>query len=294
MEDRPRYNGIFERIEHEHGYARNPVSDRYRELIALEQLPFLDGPVADRAREFASPREARSWALSLAFDLGADLAAVTRVREEWTFEGRPVRGRWAIMLAVRMDHEAIMSAPSLRAGAEATRAYYALGDVAVRLARALREAGHAAVAQHPRYTATHWSGMLFVPHAVAAGMGRLGRIGLLLTDRYGPCVRLAAVTTDLELEPDAPGRLDLHPTCMLCVLCREACGNRAIPEARTVVRGVRKCALDASACAPLFAKWDGCGACIAACPLMQLYVEDERAVRPRTPRPADGGEAPMP
>ena len=294
MAGRPRYSGIFERIEHEHGWAESPVSDRYRELIAREQLPFLDGPVALRARELASPREARAWALGLALDLGADLAAATRVREEWTFEGRPVRGRWAVMLAARMDHGAIMSAPSLRAGAEATRAYYALGDVAVRLARALREAGHAAVAQHPRYTAGHWSGMLFVPHAVAAGMGRLGRSGLLLTDAFGPCVRLAAVTTDLEMEPDAPASPELHPACMLCVLCREACGNRAIPEARTVVRGVRKCALDESACAPLFARWDGCGACIAACPLMQLYPERLRAVRPRTPVPSDGGEAPLP
>jgi ferredoxin len=294
MVERPRYSGIFERIGREHGWAQSPVSDRYRELIAREQLPFLDGPVAPRARGLASPREARSWAMGLAFDLGADLAATTRVREEWTFQGREVRGRWAVMLATRMDHGAIMSAPSLRAGAEATRAYYALGDVAVNLARAMRAAGHPAVAQHPRYTEGNWSGMLFVPHAVAAGMGRLGRSGLLLTDVYGPCVRLAAVTTELELAPDGPEDPDLHPTCMLCVLCREACGNRAIPEQRTLVRGVRKCQLDADACAPLFARWDGCGACIAACPLMQLYPEELRAVRPRTPAPADGGDAPVP
>ena len=294
MVDRPRYDGIFERIEREHGWAHNPASERYRELIEREQLPFLDGPVAGRARAFGSPREAWEWAVGLALGLGADLAAATRVREEWTLAGRPVRGRWAVMLAARMDYGAIMSAPSLRAGAEATRAYYALGDVAVGLARALREAGHGAVAQHPRYTASHWSGMLFVPHAVAAGMGRLGRSGLLLTDEYGPCVRLAAVTTDLEMEPDEPRSPEMHPTCTLCVLCREACGGRAIPEARTFVRGVRKCALDAPACAPLFARWDGCGACIAACPLMQLYPERARAVHPRTPRPADGGETPEP
>lgn len=294
MVERPRYSGIFERMEREHEWARSPVTDRYRELIMREQIPHLDGPVAAEARGFASPAEASDWVRALARSVGADLVGVTRVREEWTFEGRDVRGRWAVMLAVRMDYESIMSAPSLRAGAETTRAYYALGDVTVRLARAMREAGHPAIAQHPRHTTDHYSGILFVPHAVAAGMGRLGRSGLLLTDEYGPCVRLAAVTTDLELVPDEPKEFELHPACMLCVLCREACANKAIPEQRTVLRGVRKCVLDADACAPQFAKWDGCGACIAACPLMQLYVERERAVRPRTPAPADGGEAPLP
>ena len=49
-----------------------------------------------------------------------------------------------------------------------------------------------------------------IPMAVDAGLGELGRNGLLLTEKYGPRVRLCKVFTDLPLEPDEP--IDLGPS----------------------------------------------------------------------------------
>ena len=45
---------------------------------------------------------------------------------------------------------------------------------------------------------------LSIPLAIDAGLGELGRHGLLITPEYGPCVRLCKVFTDLPLEPDKP------------------------------------------------------------------------------------------
>ena len=66
--------------------------------------------------------------------------------------------------------------------------------------------------------------------AVKAGLGIFGKSRLLLTPRFGPRQRLAAIVTDLELEPDAPisdaeaARI-CPPGCRACI---EACPGKAI------------------------------------------------------------------
>ncbi len=71
--------------------------------------------------------------------------------------------------------------------------------------------------------------------ATAAGLGEPGWAKVFLTKRFGPRVRLAAILTDLELEPDPlvePGSL-----CDRCMACVRGCQANAIPhrrEGRTV------------------------------------------------------------
>jgi epoxyqueuosine reductase len=62
---------------------------------------------------------------------------------------------------------------------------------------------------------------------LAAGLGELGWSKVFLTKEFGPRVRLAAIITDLELEPDplmAPGTL-----CDRCMQCVSGCPG-AIPH----------------------------------------------------------------
>jgi epoxyqueuosine reductase QueG len=134
--------------------------------------------------------------------------------------------------------------------------------------------------------------MLYLPHAIAAGLGRLGRHGLLITPEFGPCARFAAVTTDLPLELDDPLPLEVHEGCRDCHACREACDGDAIPDEPTVVRGHLKYLVDPYGCAPHFAKWDGCSKCISACPYMDDYPDGLRDAAPWTPTPSDGGPLP--
>jgi hypothetical protein len=70
---------------------------------------------------------------------------------------------------------------------------------------------------------------------VAAGLGEMGWSKVFMTEKFGPRVRLHAIITDAELEPDPlvePGSL-----CDRCMQCVGGCQANAIPhirEGRTV------------------------------------------------------------
>jgi epoxyqueuosine reductase len=92
-----------------------------------------------------------------------------------------------------------------------------------------------------------------------AGLGSFGKNHLLMTDRFGPRVRLAAVLTDADLEPGRPGCGLLSEQCAGCTQCIEACPAGAI-TADGIDR--QKCAVY------MFNDLGGlrCGMCIRACP----------------------------
>jgi len=102
-----------------------------------------------------------------------------------------------------------------------------------------------------------------------AGLGELGRIGILMTPRLGPRVRLGVVTTDLPLLPDPPGDdgsvLDF---CTICKKCADNCPSRSIPFGdRDRIDGGRRWAIEAESC---FRYWNAigtdCGRCMTVCP----------------------------
>ena len=68
-------------------------------------------------------------------------------------------------------------------------------------------------------------GIPLKPAAVIAGLGCRGKNTILVTPQYGSRVRLAAVLTSAELEPDEPFREDL---CRSCERCIAACPTKAL------------------------------------------------------------------
>ena len=65
--------------------------------------------------------------------------------------------------------------------------------------------------------------------ATSAGLGWIGKNGLLISPRYGPRLSLATVLTDAQLRPDVPIERCL---CGECVLCMEHCPSKAITGAK--------------------------------------------------------------
>jgi hypothetical protein len=66
--------------------------------------------------------------------------------------------------------------------------------------------------------------------AIAAGLGECGWAKVFMTKKFGPRVRLHAILTDMELEPDPlvePGTL-----CDRCMNCVKGCQANAIPHVR--------------------------------------------------------------
>ena len=70
-----------------------------------------------------------------------------------------------------------------------------------------------------------------------AGLGEIGRMGLLMTPRLGPRVRLGVVTTDLPLAPNEAG--DDLSVLDFCTRCKK-CAQRKRPKKGARARGAAK------------------------------------------------------
>jgi len=107
--------------------------------------------------------------------------------------------------------------------------------------------------------------------AEAAGLGELGRMGILITKEYGPRLRLGVVTTDLELNTDQRENFGMKEFCKICNKCAENCPSGAIDEEDPgQLNGEERWKTEVEKC---FKVWQmsgtDCGICISSCPFAQ-------------------------
>jgi len=172
--------------------------------------------------------------------------------------------RYAIAFTVEMDFDMISAAPRAQAVVESAHQYVEAARVAVQLAATLRNLGHSARA--------HIDGnyRIICPLVARdAGLGEIGRMGILMTPHLGPRVRLAVVTTDLELITDKrrpdPTIIDF---CTICKKCAHNCPVKAIPFGdRQEIDGALRWKINSDIC---FRYWNvvgtDCGRCMSVCP----------------------------
>jgi ferredoxin len=266
------------RVEFSRLRAAWTVSNHFGGAYAWEPLGQADPvlarlgahPVDDRTEMSETVKEtARMY--------GAALVGIAPLDRRWVY-ARDMRGgaieipapfEHAIVMAIAMDAHAIASSPAYLAGSATGVGYSRMAFAISCLAEFIRNLGYRAI---PMGNDT----ALSIPLAIDAGLGELGRNGLLVTPAHGPCVRLCKVFTDLPLAPDRPAPLGVSDTCRSCRRCAEACEVGAIqhdpaPSYRTVSRsnnvGIRRWAVDHDKC---YAFWvengASCSTCIAACP----------------------------
>jgi reductive dehalogenase len=116
---------------------------------------------------------------------------------------------------------------------------------------------------------------LSTPLAIDAGLGELGRNGLLITEKFGPRVRISKVFTDLPLVADKPIESGVRELCDTCGRCAEECPGRAISfgeptnEGPTISNssGAYKWYINPEKCFEFWVRnTGGCGNCIRVCP----------------------------
>ena len=200
-----------------------------------------------------------------ALELGADMVGVCALdplwlRSENDLEGAHADVNWTsvVVIVVAMDARAFRSSPSPDIRTATNEGYRRMANVAVRLGRHVAGLGYNALSAGNQQA-------LSVPLAVDAGLGRLGRNGMLLTEPFGSCVRICKVFSAAPLVPDEPAADPLDARCPDCTLCAEACPVTALEMTCAPATGLWK--LDASRCRP---HWNSinkhCAACITACP----------------------------
>jgi epoxyqueuosine reductase QueG len=98
--------------------------------------------------------------------------------------------------------------------------------------------------------------------AIAAGLGVAGKCSLLITPQYGPRVRLVSVITDANLRHGKPLNASIEKICGDCRDCIKACPIGAL----VYDENIKKFSIDMPSCHGLMIE-NGCGLCMAACPL---------------------------
>lgn len=240
------------------------------------------------------PEEAAVKVKALARYLGADLVGIGPFNPAFLYShvGRTFYGQgwgeaitldhpYAISMGFAMDYDLLRRyAPGFPVLMESALAYARSAVVAVELANYIRGLGYSARAHHLRdYQA------LCVPLAVDAGLGELGRSGVLITREFGSSLRLATVTTDLPMVLDRPVDLGIQRFCQECKLCAMACPAGAVPKGdKIAVRGVKRWKLAAGRC---YHYWrqagSDCALCLVACP----WSKPDNLTRPLRPTHPD-------
>jgi ferredoxin len=211
---------------------------------------------------------------------GADVVGITYLDQVYVYSHR-ARGsaatgekpgdpihlphRYAICLGFASDYYKFLSNNSRISDAE-----YGLGNIhtiptTFMLAAYIHEMGYPACAH---YYGT--GGVNPIPLAVNAGLGELGRHGLLIHEEYGSRLHLSVVTTDLPLAVDEPVDIGVEDVCKYCMKCARTCPSRSIPfGGKEVYNGVEKYRINVDTCYKYRmasrGQWSVCVICVSSC-----------------------------
>ena len=111
-----------------------------------------------------------------------------------------------------------------------------------------------------------------MPTALAAGIGELGRNGMLISEKFGARIHLGdPILTNMPLVQDKPLDIGVDDFCKVCRKCATTCPTNSISmEDKVVHNGVEKYKINWETCYRLRAHvvdfWEVCLTCVTVCP----------------------------
>lgn len=248
--------------------------------------PYVNNAPAENKKSISkeqSTRFIREWSKKLgALDLGI---CETKPYHFYSTRGRgKAYGKkvenehpFAIALTVEMDNELLACGPSSPTLMESAQQYLNSGVIALQLAQFIRNLGYEARA--------HIDGdyELICPLVARdAGLGEIGRMGLLMTPKLGPRVRIAVITTNLPLIANEYKFDDsVNAFCDICKKCADVCPSKAISmEEKTRINGNLRWQINQEKCFDFWCKTGtDCGRCMSVCPYSHPNNTMHNAVR---------------
>lgn len=241
--------------------------------IIEQARPFVDGQVAKNPVP-CDAEKISNYIKKLAHKNGAHSVGITPLQDYhlYSYRGRDHNygekvvnsHTHAIALTVPMERNMVRNAPYAATVVESSRQYVNSGMIALELAQFIRNLGYPARA--------HIDGEYEVVCPLVArdaGLGEIGRMGLLMTPRLGPRNRIAVVTTSLPLQPNQPkANYPVLEFCRICKKCADTCPARAIPfDDRKPIKGILRWQINQEKCFTYWAKTGtDCARCISVCP----------------------------
>jgi ferredoxin len=238
-----------------------------------------DDPVSENQFPVPDPAWMSARVKEVARFYGANLVGITKVNPLWVYSHyfQPSSGKhepleipypYAIVMGIEMDWKGINQSPGTGASAATALAYSRMAELSASLAKYIRSLGYPAI---PCGNDSAQS----IPLAIDAGLGELGRNGLLLSPEYGPRQRICKVFTSLPLQSDRPIDFGMRKFCETCHACAGACPVNAIkwkerttePTSISNRTGILRWPVDVASC---YIFWRenvvDCSNCVAACP----------------------------
>jgi reductive dehalogenase len=269
----------------------------YKKVAKHSPQDYIPLPVKKRPPDDISPEKLTTYIKRAARFFGASLVGITKLDKKWLYKTKvdlystsieetqdhhfpqltiPDDITHAIVMITEMDSAGISCAPTFLEFASAGLGYSKMSFLIACMAQFIRNMGYKAF---PCANDT----ALSIPLAIDAGLGALGRIGILITEKFGPRIRICKVLTNMPLEED---HLDtdfinkVQNKCQHCQKCAEACEYDAIslekePSYETKSKsnnpGVKKWYVDVDKCYQGWVDYSSdCALCIKACPFSKV------------------------
>jgi ferredoxin len=207
--------------------------------------------------------------------LGGNICGVCELDNDYvySFVGRgpesygmeiDLKHKYAIIFAMEMDLDMIATSPKAPVIVETEKKYVEIAKVSIIVADLIRRMGYEARAH---IAGSNYQAML-PPLGWRAGLGEVGRIGILISEKYGPRVRLGLITTNLPLTPDSSKKIGVQDFCKKCKKCAINCPAQAIPYGeKTEENGTLKWVLNREGCYRFWRKaGTDCAMCLYVCP----------------------------
>lgn len=235
--------------------------------------PFVDSNVSSNKLKFEK-EDITNFVKNWAIKLGAVDVGITELKDYHSYSYRGRKGtyndkvelnhKYAIAFTVEMNIDSVNSGPLAPIVMESAQQYLDSGTIAVQIAEFLRSMGYPARA--------HIDGNYQVVCPLVAkdaGLGDIGRMGLLMTPKLGPRVRIGVVTTDMPFITDKdcydPSMIEF---CTNCKKCAVNCPSDSISYTdREEINGVMRWQINQETCFDLWTKsGTDCGRCMSVCP----------------------------
>lgn len=181
----------------------------------------------------------------------------------------PPQIQYAVVTIHEMDYDLIRYNPAYVANAATSIGYSQIALTNNYITAFIKSIGYQAIDCSTNDV------VLSVPLAMLAGLGDIGRMGILISQKYGPRVRINVVLTDLPLIADAPLDFGVTEFCDTCKICAQKCPSQSISyekrtdQAKNISNapGGHKWPINAETCRMYWSRMSRpCGVCLQVCP----------------------------
>ena len=257
--------------------------------------------------DLSDPQEITEKTKKVATWFGADIVGICRLDRRWLYSHTsrdslyfgpgdgtkhtsgesviqeiPGEYQYAIVMCYEMDYDVIQYYSTYVSLAATAMGYSRMAITNHHLSNFIKDLGYNVI------NCTTNNVALSIPLAMQAGLGDLGRNGMLITPKYGPRVRISKVITDLPLVPDSPIDFGVTEFCNVCEICSEKCPSQSLqygqhsskPRNISNIDGVSKWHINAETCRVYWSRSGrDCNICINVSPYNKPNTRFHRFVR---------------